>query len=306
MADQINDHETPAAEKVSSAPRMTYEAAAGPNSRTLELERRLNETEAQLMSVRSLLEQAEKMAAVGSLAAEIAHEIKTPLASIRSNNDILSLSIQRLRDWTASRAQEQKESGECQDLFSIMDDTIRINRLACDRILKIIQGLHDSLQPGEAEHPRANIHEGIESALSLLGHQLGRRIRVFRDFGPIPEIDCDPSRLIQVFLNLLINAIQAIEGEGEIRIRTWEEEDAVRVSISDTGKGIPIELQSKIFDPGVTTRKAEGGSGLGLFICRKIAQQHGGRIDVDSEPGKGATFTLVLPTRRTQERKTND
>ena len=307
MADQINNHETPPAEDKISAPRMNREEAAGANSsRTLELERRLKETETQLMSVRSLLEKTEKMATVGRLVAEIAHEIKTPLGSIRSNNDILSLSIQRLRDWTVSRGLGQKENGAYQDLFSIIDDTLRVNQLACDRILKVVQGLHGSLQPDEAEYTKANIHEGIESALSLLGHELGRRIRVLRDFGPIPEIECYPGRLIQVFLNLLINAIQAIEGEGEIRVRTWEEGDAVRVAISDTGKGIPVELRSKIFDSGFTTRKAEGGTGLGLFICRNIVQQHGGRINVDSEPGKGATFTLMLPTRRTQERNTND
>jgi signal transduction histidine kinase len=109
-----------------------------------------------------------------------------------------------------------------------------------------------------------------------------------------------------VFLNVLVNAIQAIEGEGEIRIRTWLEGGAIHTAISDTGKGIPPELRSKIFESGFTTKSEEGGSGLGLFICRRIVHQHGGRIDVESFPGNGATFFIVLPTHQANERKAND
>lgn len=306
MASPIDTRKIPGAEEKTSERRLNWEESHGANSGALELERRLAETEAKLSSVQSLLEQAEKRATVGSLAAEIAHEIKTPLASIRSNNETLSISIQRLREWFSSRGPALSEDNEYRGLLSIIEESIRINRLACDRILKIVQGLHGSLRPDEAEHTKSDLHEGIESALSLLGHELGRRVRVARDFGPIPEIECHPGRLIQVFLNLLINAVQAIEGEGEIRIRTCEQGGAIHIAISDTGKGIPAELQSKIFDPGFTTKEAEAGAGLGLYICHKIVQQHGGRIQVDSEQGKGATFTVMIPARRAQERKIDD
>jgi two-component system NtrC family sensor kinase len=104
---------------------------------------------------------------------------------------------------------------------------------------------------------------------------------------------------------MLVNSSQAIEGEGEIRIRTWEEGETVRIAISDSGKGIPPELQSKVFEPGFTTKKAGLGTGLGLSICLRIVQDHGGRIELESEVGRGTTFTIVLPIQEAAERKAN-
>jgi signal transduction histidine kinase len=195
---------------------------------------------------------------------------------------------------------------ELEELFRTVDDIVGTNHLACERMSKIVQSLRGSPLLDEGEFVQVNPNREIESSLALLAHAFRNRIRLIKDYGDLPEIECDPGRIGQVFLNILINAVQAIEGEGEIRIRTWREGDTVRIAIRDNGKGIAAEFRSRIFDPGFTTKSVDSGTGLGLFICRRIVRQHGGRIDVESEERKGASFTITLPIRHTQERKTDD
>ena len=272
----------------------------------LELEQKLRESQAQLREALSHLERAEKLAVVGGLVNEVAHEINTPLASLHSNTELLALSIGRLRRLIGSSCGESGTREEIEKLFSVVDDITRTNRVACERIASIVQNVRRSSRPDESGLTRTNIQAEIENSLELLAHAFKKRIRLIKDYAPLPEIECDSGQLNQVFLNILVNAVQAIEGEGEIRIRTWQEADTVRVAISDTGKGIPAELMPKIFDPGFTTKSADEGTGLGLSISRRIVKQHGGRISVESEVGKGATFTVVLPIRQDHERKTND
>src|SRR4029450_7154847 len=215
------------------------------------------------------------MEALGSLVAGVAHEINTPLGSINSNNDIFALTFQKVQDRLKSQAAPDPQ-GEDQEVGEILKDAIGTNRLACERIVKIVRSLRNFARLDEAERKKVDIHEGIESTLTLVAQGLKRRIRVIKEFGAVREIECYPNQLNQVFMNMLVNASQAIEGEGEIRIRTWEEDDTVRIAISDNGKGIPPELQAKVFDPGFTTKKAGLGTGLGLSICLKIVQDHGG------------------------------
>ncbi len=271
-----------------------------------ELELRLSELQAQLKAAQSHLERTERLAAVGGLVNEIAHEINTPLSALRSGNATLALVVQRLRSLIGPGGIENGRKNGVDELLLVAEDTVRTDRLACERIASIIQGLRSSLRREQAAFTRANIQPEIENSLALLAYAFKNRILLTKDYGVLPEIECNPERLGQVFLNILVNAVQAIEGRGEIRIRAWQEGDAVRISICDTGKGIPSEMQSRIFDPGFTTKGADKGTGLGLFISRTIVQQHGGCIEVESEEGKGATFTIVLPIRQTQERKTND
>jgi signal transduction histidine kinase len=274
---------------------------------TRDLEEQFEVKKRQLLESQSQLIQTEKMAALGSLVAGIAHEINTPLGSLNSNNDIFLQSFQRVKGFLESHPIEGSPARveELQGLFEILDETIQTNRMASERILKIVRSLRNFARLDEAERKKADIHEGIESTLTLVAHELKRRIAVVKEFGNVREIECFPNQLNQVFMNMLVNASQAIEGEGEIRIRTWEEGDAVRIAISDNGRGIPREIQSKIFDPGFTTKKAGLGTGLGLSICLKIVRDHGGRIDLESETGRGTTFTIVLPIRQREERNSN-
>ncbi|PYV09063.1 MAG: hypothetical protein DMG07_24090, partial [Acidobacteria bacterium] len=251
--------------------------------------------------------QAEKMAAVGSLLAGVAHEINTPLGSINSNNEIFNLTFQKIRGFFEANPPSggPEAAHELREILEITDDAIRTSRLACERIVKIVRSLRTFARLDEAERKKADIHEGIESTLTLVAHELKRRINVVKEFGSVREIECYPNQLNQVFMNMLVNASQAIDGEGEIRIRTWEEADSVRIAISDNGKGIPPELRSKVFDPGFTTKQAGLGTGLGLSICLRIVQDHGGWIELDSAVGRGTTFTIVLPFGGAPERTMN-
>jgi signal transduction histidine kinase len=153
----------------------------------------------------------------------------------------------------------------------------------------------------EAELKTADLHEGLESTLTLVHHELKNRVQVVKEYGDIPSISCHPNQINQVFMNLLVNASQAVRGEGTITIKTFRDGDTVNVQISDTGAGIPPENLSRIFDPGFTTKGVGVGTGLGLSICFKIAQDHGGRIDVESTAGEGSTFTVRLPISGTTE-----
>ena len=271
------------------------------------LRERLREVESLLEESRAGLAQAGKMAELGGLLAGIAHEINTPLASISSNTDNLSVALQRLRGLIGAIDPGLAESArrECEEALAIAEEALRTNRIACDRVLKIVGGLRTFARRDEIAPQKANIHEGIEGTLALLAHEIKRRIRVVKEYELRRELLCFPDQLNQVFMNILINAAQAIENQGEIRIRTWEEGDKVRISIADNGKGIPAELQSRIFDSGFTTKKAGEGTGLGLAISRRIVEAHGGTIEFKSDPGRGTTFTIVLPARTAEEMETN-
>jgi signal transduction histidine kinase len=162
-------------------------------------------------------------------------------------------------------------------------------------VTEIVRRLRSFARLDQAELKRADIHEGLEDTLALIHHELKHTIVVKREYGNIPPISCYPGRLNQVFLNLLNNARQAIRGKGEIGIRTFVREERVHIVVSDTGSGISPENLRKIFDPGFTTKGVGVGTGLGLSICYQIVRDHRGEIRVESEPGKGATFTVILP-----------
>ena len=279
-----------------------------PDGDPRDLHRRLDEVEGLLRESGARLVQAEKMAELGNLLAGIAHEINTPLASISSNTDTTALALQKLKGLIASEFPDEASLSRqrFEDAVSIAGESLRMSRLACDRILKLVAGLRGFARHDDLRMQKANVHEGIESTLALVAHELKGRIQVVKQYGDLPEIECSPDQLNQVFMNILVNAAQAIEGPGEIRIRTWQEGDTIRISIADSGTGIPADLARKIFDSGFTTKKPGQGTGLGLAISSRIVQAHGGRIELGSGAGRGATFTIVLPIRTTEERKTNE
>ncbi|HCV23774.1 MAG: hypothetical protein CME13_14050 [Gemmatimonadetes bacterium] len=182
----------------------------------------------------------------------------------------------------------------------------RLLRTACRGfalllILPLVGEVHGHLRNfarlDQAELKEANLHAGIDDSLMLIHHDTKNRVEVERDYGDIPVVTRYPGRLNQVFLNILNNAQQAIDGNGTIAIRTWVKDDQVHVSIADTGSGIPQEDVARVFDPGFTTKGVGLGTGLGLSICFQIMEDHGGSIEVKSEVGVGSTFSLSLPVR---------
>ncbi|MGH7504422.1 MAG: sensor histidine kinase, partial [Longimicrobiales bacterium] len=174
-----------------------------------------------------------------------------------------------------------------------------VNDLAVGRVMELVKGLRSFGRPDRADIAHVDLHEGIDAAVTLLRHEMRDRIDVIRDYGRVPEIECYPHQLNQVFMNLLLNAVQAIEGRGTITVRTRFADDAATVEIEDSGTGILEQDLSLIFEPGFTTRGERVGMGLGLLIARQVVDRHGGRITVSSVRGQGTTFTVRLPARLT-------
>ena len=159
-----------------------------------------------------------------------------------------------------------------------------------------MQDLKDFSRPGESRWQWADLHQGLDSTLNIVWNELKYKCTVKKEYGPLPQVRCLPSQLNQVFMNLLVNAAQAIESTGEIVITTRALDDKmVQIAISDTGRGISPEHMHRLFEPFFTTKPVGKGTGLGLSIAWGIIQKHHGRIDVASEPGKGTTFTITLP-----------
>lgn len=247
----------------------------------------------ELKEAQMQLVQSAKLAAMGQLVAGVAHEINTPLGTINSNFDVTARALKILREEMAR--QPGGPSERAQTMITTLDSLTSVNQVACGRIIRIVRDLKNFARLDEADFKEVNLNENIESTLSLLQHELRDRIQVIRDFADLPPIPCYPNRLNQVFMNLLVNAIQSITGTGRIRIRTSLENHQVRVAISDSGCGINQEHLEKIFDPGFTTKGVGVGTGLGLSISARIVQDHRGSISVQSEVGKGTTFVISLP-----------
>jgi len=260
-------------------------------SRTLERKvEELREKQAQLV-------QAGKMAALGNLVAGVAHEINTPLGVLHSNNDIIHRSISRIKGilQICRAALEEQKSLKLHQLVEYIEAMGQVNRTAAQRIMNIVSGLRSFARLDQEAEDRVDIHEGLDITLTLVNHQLKDRISVHRHYCSLPKIHCRPSQLNEVYMNILVNAIQAIEGRGDIHITTYTRDDWAVVQILDTGRGIPEENLSRIFDPGFTTKGVKVGTGIGLSIAYRIVEDHNGSIEVESEVGKGSTFRIMLP-----------
>ena len=250
----------------------------------------LKETQTQLV-------QSEKMASLGLLVAGIAHEINTPIGAVNSMHDTLVRSTRKLKEILKSEFSEQyRQSQNLQSILRIVDDANKVIESGTDRVTNIVRRLRSFARLDEAELKKTDIHEGLEDTLTIIHHEIKHKSVVIKDYGDIPPIPCYPGPLNQVFLNLLINASQAIEDKGEIRIATYSDGNNVKIEIQDNGTGISPEHLKRIFDPGFTTKGVGVGTGLGLSICYQIIQDHRGAIKAESEFGKGTKFTITLPT----------
>jgi two-component system NtrC family sensor kinase len=246
------------------------------------LEWKVEERTRELQEIQSHLSQSEKLASIGKLAAGIAHEINNPLGGILIYSHLL------LEDAPEGHPHHD-------NLLKIVKETTR-----CKGIVK---GLLDFARPKEPEWAPTDIHDLLDGCLSLTGRQtLFQNIRVERDYEPsLPRVTADRAQLQQVFMNMIFNAAEAMEGQGILTLRTSSAGGGteVAVEITDTGHGIKDEDRERLFEPFFTTKEVGQGTGLGLAISYGIIQKHNGKIEVRSEPGRGATFIIRLPTKGT-------
>lgn len=249
----------------------------------------LRQTHAQLV-------QSEKMASLGMLVAGIAHEINTPIGAISSMHDTLKRAVVKLHETLQSTYGEAYNNDRALSKpIKIIQDANAVIDNGTERVTTIVRRLRSFARLDEAELKTADIHEGIEDTLTLVHHEIKHDITILRQFGKIPPIACFPGRLNQVYLNLIVNARQAIKDKGVITIQTSQRNGKVHIKFKDTGVGIPPDKLSKIFDPGFTTKGVGVGTGLGLSICYQIVQDHLGEIKAESKVGEGSTFTVILP-----------
>lgn len=235
----------------------------------------VKEAEAQLI-------QMEKMASIGVLAAGIAHEINNPLSFLISN-------LETLKDYTKDIAQSKDNAAAVADFQAIACESLE----GAVRIKKIVQDLRTFSRKSESQMQSVDINQVIESTLSIVWNEIKYKIDVVKDYRATANIDVNLTELSQVFLNILINASQAIKDKGTITLSTWEDEVNVFAKISDTGSGIPKAILPKIFDPFFTTNKQ--GTGLGLSVSYNIVKRHNGDISVESKQGQGTSFMITLP-----------
>jgi signal transduction histidine kinase len=191
--------------------------------------------------------------------------------------------------------QAVKDDLHYQTAMQLLRENTRIAVEGSVRVTKIVRSLRNFARLDEAELQEADIHEGIDSTLTLVHHELKHNVEVVKEYGDVPRIRCYPNQLNQVFMNLFVNAAHAIEEKGVLTITTSADDKNVYIKIADTGKGVPPENIDKIFDPGFTTKGSGVGTGLGLSISYNIIQKHGGALHVDSEVGRGTVFEISLP-----------
>jgi signal transduction histidine kinase len=248
---------------------------------------------AEVTSLRTHLELSDRLAAVGQLAAGIAHEINNPLAFVRANLGALREDWQQLAiSWAKRRDAEEGAAPAClAEGEALIEESIE----GVDRAAAIVREVRSLSHAGGGSGQRIELNALLEGVLRLASPQLSDRIVVETRFGPEAHLLCAPQELQQVFLNLVLNAAQAIDDRGSIRVASERSASGVAVQIEDDGCGIPPELMERIFDPFFTTKAVGEGTGLGLGIAYEIVRRHAGDIQVSSQPGQGACFRVTLP-----------
>jgi len=247
-----------------------------------------------------------RLATLGMLMAGLAHEVNTPLGALTSNHDVIKRAMNKLQDILEDEVVDEDELVEVRRIVRALDGILRVNDLAIERVVGLVDSLRNFGRMDRSEVDRVHLHEGIETSLTLLRHKLEDRIRIERDLGELPLVECYPQQINQIFMNLLMNAVQAIKEKGTIVVRTRARGDEVEIQVEDTGSGMDPATLRQIFEPGFTTKDRRVGMGMGLLITRQIVDRHGGRIDAESTPGEGTTFTLRLPVALPRERETGE
>lgn len=259
--------------------------------------------------------QQEKLASIGQIAAGVAHEINNPTGFIMSNLGTLQKYAEKFKEFIRLQSEiiaalpSESRSGIDQqrknlkidyiadDLRSLVKESLE----GAERIKKIVQDLKGFARADEDELQSADINAGLESTINIVYNELKYKATVHRNYGELPRTVCNIGQLNQVFMNLLVNAAHAIEKTGDIHITTWVENGSIKVTIEDSGTGIPEGNRDKIFEPFFTTKDVGKGTGLGLSIAHEIIKKHKGDIKLVSEVGKGTTFTISIPVIETAE-----
>lgn len=264
----------------------------------------LKETQLQLL-------QHSKLASIGQLAAGVAHEINNPIAFVTSNVELLKKYFLFLKDCFdyaniqfRTLPQEEKQQWEAlctqKNITSVMKtvpEVISESIVGLERVADIVSDLKSFSRSGQVEIQEANINQCIDLILKIIGTELRYKCKITKQYSELPLLQCNARQLNQVFMNILLNAGQAIKTKGDITICTQAKNDEIIVMISDSGEGINPEYLDKLFDPFFTTKPVGQGTGLGLSISYNIIKEHGGRIDVQSKIGEGTTFTIYLPLK---------
>ena len=269
----------------------------------------LTEVNAKLFQAQEQLLQAEKMASLGQLAAGVAHEINNPVGFVSSNLGSLERYIEDLfKLLAACEAHEHELKADTLaalqtlkqdiDIAFLREDVMSLLRESMEgmqRVKQIVQDLKDFSHVGEAERQWANLERGLDSTLNMVRNEVKYKAEVIKEYAGVPDIECVPSQLNQVFMNLIVNAAHAIEERGTITVRTGSDAEKVWVEVVDTGSGISKDHLPRIFEPFYTTKPVGKGTGLGLSLSYGIVQRHRGSIEVTSEVGKGSCFRVTLP-----------
>ena len=280
-----------------------------------QLEQRVEQRTAALESAQRKLLQAEKMASVGQLAAGVAHEINNPIGFVNSNLGTLQKYVVNLNKVLAAYAQAETGMGanalaevagvkRAVDLPYLLEDIPNLLKESQDgltRVKRIIQDLLDFSHEDESTWQLTSLESGMDSTLNVAMNEIKSKAEVVKEYAGLPEVECLPSQINQVFLNLLKNATEAIDSQGVITIRDGVQGNEVWVEIADSGKGIASDHLKQIFDPFFTTKPIGNGTGLGLSVAYGIVQKHGGRIEVHSELGKGTAMRVWLPVKHLAE-----
>ena len=264
----------------------------------------------ELKSTQARVVQQEKMASIGQLAAGVAHEINNPMGFISSNLASLAKYTERQNEFIKAQAdvietltdrdavEALRNKRRALKIDYILEDgkeLIKESLEGAERVRSIVKNLKSFSRVDEADCKYADINECITSTINIVWNELKYKASLIKELGDLPPVKCYPQQLNQVFMNLLVNASQAIEKQGEITVKSWHENGSVYVSVSDTGCGIPPKILNRIFEPFFTTKEVGQGTGLGLSITYDIIKNHQGEISVECPPGKGTTFTIQLP-----------
>ena len=252
------------------------------------LEARVDERTAELQNTQVQLMQSEKLSSLGQLVAGVAHEHNNPIGFVHANLQLLDEFIEKL-----SRAQEN--GADTEKVRDAIAKLLSRSKEGTHRVKEIVQNLRAFSRMDQAELQDADLHEELDRTIGLMEPRFKDGVTVVRDYGDLPKVRCFPGQLNQVFLNLLMNACDAMNSEGSIEITTRTTADGVRLEFRDDGPGVPPELLNRLFEPFFTTKEVGKGTGLGLSLSHGIIERHGGKFSVKSNLGEGASFAIELP-----------